>query len=75
MAAASTAPHDPQPEAEVPWHSAFPAPRKQSPLSISRFEVLQLVKNVDEPGKDFVLVDLRRMDHEVKSTLLCKSLL
>jgi hypothetical protein len=53
----------------VPWHTAYPAPDCE-PTAISREDVLEMLKaNDDEAGsgKDFVLVDLRRTDHEVHS--------
>lgn len=50
---------------ERPWHEAFPAPRTTAP-TISRQEVLQWFREGKKPGKDFVLVDLRRADHEVR---------
>ena len=49
---------------EKPWHAAFPAPRNTA-ASITREEVLQWMREGKEPGKDYVLVDLRRNDHEV----------
>ena len=57
------------PEPEIPWHAALPAPRNQTPSSISRSDVLQLVRQADDAsGRDFVLIDLRRLDHEVVTT-------
>jgi hypothetical protein len=53
-----------QPPAEQPWHAAFPAPRNTA-RSISREEMLQWMREGKQPGKDYVLVDLRRNDHEV----------
>ncbi|KAK4112897.1 Rhodanese-like protein, partial [Canariomyces notabilis] len=54
-----------------PWHAAYPAPRNSQPDGITREEVLDLLKSklVVTDGKasgprDFVLVDLRRNDHE-----------
>ena len=48
------------------WHEAFPKPRTQSPAGVSRQELLQWLQDGKKPGKDFLLVDLRRTDHEVK---------
>ena len=53
--------------AEAPWHAAFPPPKCTKPASITRSEVLEMFQNGKKAGKDFVLVDLRRMDHEVDS--------
>ncbi|GFF24010.1 hypothetical protein IFM46972_00889 [Aspergillus udagawae] len=52
-----------QPPAEQPWHAAFPAPRNTA-RSISREDMLQWMREGKQPGKDYVLVDLRRNDHE-----------
>ena len=43
---------------------------KSSPPSVSRDEVLQWLVQGQKPGKDFVLVDLRRNDHKVKPFVL-----
>lgn len=49
---------------EAPWHAAFPPP-KTAVSTISRSDFLGLIKAGKKPGKDFILVDLRRNDHEV----------
>jgi len=50
---------------QPPWHAAYPAPKTDAP-SITRDAVLEMLRNGrDTAGKDFVLVDLRRADHEV----------
>lgn len=54
-----------QGEAPAPWHAAFPAPKDVELGALSREEVLQMVKNADKGARDFVLVDVRRNDHEV----------
>lgn len=55
---------------EAPWHAAFPAP-KSTAATVSRDEVLPLIKERKAKGPDapvdFVLVDLRRADHEVRT--------
>jgi hypothetical protein len=50
------------------WHEAYPAPRNQSPKTvIPRQELLQWLQDGQKkPGVDFLLVDLRRTDHEVR---------
>ena len=48
-----------------PWHAAYPSPRNKDPDSISRAELLQRLQAGEKPGVDFLLVDLRRTDHEV----------
>lgn len=51
--------------AAPPWHAAYPAPRTEAG-AVSRDEVLSMLKDPKSiPGKDFILVDLRRADHEV----------
>lgn len=54
-------------QGEVPalWHAAFPAPKDVELGALSREEVLQMVKDADKGARDFVLVDVRRNDHEV----------
>jgi arsenical-resistance protein 2 len=51
--------------AEAPWHAAFPAPQIAA-RSVSREEVLQWLQ---EGKTDFLLVDVRRMDCEVRFPL------
>jgi hypothetical protein len=51
---------------EVPWHAAYPSPRNVAP-SLSRQELLQWFHDDKRVvGKDFVLVDVRRVDFEVR---------
>lgn len=61
-----------------PWHAAYQPPQNFNPASISRAELLQLLllhyssdghENKNQKKKNFVLIDLRRMDHEVSSVL------
>lgn len=54
-------------KAESPWYAAYPAP-KSIPDSISASEFLRWLQDGKQPGKDFVLVDLRRTDCEVSSS-------
>lgn len=49
---------------EVPWHEAYPAPQSEA-AGISQSELLAMLEDGKEAGKDFVLVDLRRNDHAV----------
>ncbi|OCK93535.1 uncharacterized protein K441DRAFT_661445 [Cenococcum geophilum 1.58] len=49
---------------EPPWYAAYPAARNKDPATISRLDLLALIKQGKKPGKDFILVDLRRTDHE-----------
>ena len=49
----------------LPWHAAYPAPNVEAP-SVTRQSVLEMLRDGNNvAGKDFVLVDLRRSDHEV----------
>ena len=51
---------------ETPWYSKYPVARTQIPASISREYLLNMIKS----GKDdFILIDLRRTDHEVPNHL------
>lgn len=52
-------------QSDIPWHAAYPPPRNGNPPSVSRDEVLQWLLQGQKPGRDFVLVDLRRNDHKV----------
>ncbi|KAL1841478.1 hypothetical protein VTJ49DRAFT_7033 [Mycothermus thermophilus] len=56
------------PAPELPWHAAYPAPKNEA-QGITREEVLAMLKAQLEKQKgsgppDFLLVDLRRADHE-----------
>lgn len=50
--------------ASAPWHAAFPAPKSEV-TTITREEVLGMLKTTPLGQRDFVLVDLRRNDFEV----------
>ncbi|KAI9882353.1 MAG: hypothetical protein M1823_005896 [Watsoniomyces obsoletus] len=52
------------PTTTPPWHAAYPAPSNPDPPSITAAELLERMQQGQQPGKDFVLVDLRRNDHE-----------
>ncbi|KAK4247912.1 Rhodanese-like domain-containing protein [Corynascus novoguineensis] len=49
--------------AAAPWYAAYPAPKSEV-VTISREEVLDLLKSTPLEKRDFVLVDLRRNDFE-----------
>lgn len=55
----------PKVETEKPWHAAYPAP-KNTAASVTREVVLSWIQNGKTAGQDFVLVDLRRTDFEVR---------
>ncbi|KEF51889.1 oxidoreductase [Exophiala aquamarina CBS 119918] len=46
------------------WHEAYPSPRNVSLLTIEREELLTQLQMGKQLGIDFLLVDLRRADHE-----------
>ena len=54
------------------WWTAFPAPRAKCP-EISADEVMKMFDDMDiKPGPaEFLLVDARRTDWEVRSPLAC----
>lgn len=49
------------------WHEAYPNPRNQSPDAISRQALLERLRKGQKPGVDFLLVDLRKADHQVRT--------
>ena len=52
--------------AEPPaWHEKYPKPQTEIPAAISKDELLARMKSGEKGGKDFLVVDLRRNDHEV----------
>lgn len=50
--------------AAAPWYAAYPAPKSEV-VTISREEVLAMLKSTPVEKRDFALVDLRRNDFEV----------
>lgn len=53
--------------AAAPWHAAYPTPRNADPATITREALLNLMtKSSGSAAKDFLLIDLRRTDNEVK---------
>lgn len=60
-----------EPGSIQPWHAAYPPPKNAQPASLTREELLQMIKAADSVAKrDFVLVDLRRTDLVVSFFLL-----
>ncbi|MCJ1387747.1 hypothetical protein MMC18_000590 [Xylographa bjoerkii] len=49
---------------QTAWYDAYPKPRNQSPAILKRNELLARFQKGEKPGIDFLLVDLRRTDHE-----------
>ena len=54
---------------KLAWYDAYPRPQHTSPSAINRNDLLALLQSGKRPGKDFLLVDLRRNDHEVRHSL------
>ncbi|KFY35644.1 hypothetical protein V494_05731 [Pseudogymnoascus sp. VKM F-4513 (FW-928)] len=59
--ASTTAPAPPA--EEQPWHAAFPSPKSVA-TPVSREQMRDWLTGDKVPGKDFVLVDLRRNDYK-----------
>lgn len=50
----------------TPWHAAYPTPKSQQVESMTCDTLLEMIKNDESVvGRDYALVDLRRVDHEV----------
>jgi hypothetical protein len=52
------------PTEEQPWHATFPSPKSVA-TPVSREQMRSWLTEGKVPGKDFVLVDLRRNDYNV----------
>lgn len=53
-----------------PWHAAYPAPTSAA-VYLAQATALEWMESSEKiMGRDFVLVDLRRNDHEVSFYLL-----
>ncbi|KAI5862480.1 Rhodanese-like domain-containing protein [Durotheca rogersii] len=50
--------------AAQPWYAAFPEPKDAAPAALSRDAVLQRLRDSAPGDRAFVLVDVRRADHE-----------
>ncbi|KAK2686434.1 hypothetical protein QWA68_015156 [Fusarium oxysporum] len=56
-------------DAATPWHAAYPPPLNKTPAAMTRQAVLEMMKDSKNiAGKNYVLIDLRRADHEVAPT-------
>lgn len=49
---------------EIPWHAAYPEPRPGAPATISCSALLQRFEMGQQAGKDFLVIDTRRNDHD-----------
>lgn len=54
---------------DVPWYAGYPEARS-SPATITRSDLLNMIEAGKKPGVDYILIDLRRTDHEVSNA--CK---
>lgn len=55
--------------AATPWHAAYPPPLNKTPAAMTRQAALEMMKDSKNiAGKNYVLIDLRRTDHEVLPT-------
>lgn len=52
-------------KSEARWYDAYPAVKSQDVEALSRTDFLRMIQAGALPGKDFLLVDLRRNDHTV----------
>lgn len=57
-------------EPDSPWDVNYPIAKNRTPSTISRDEVLTMLQQGQKPGKDFILVDLRQVDHTVSGKKL-----
>lgn len=58
---------EPGGQEDTPWQAHFPSPRTTKPDSITREELLARFEAGQKGGRDFLLVDVRRTDHEVST--------
>lgn len=55
---------------DSPWDPNYPIAKNQTPSTISRDQVLTMLRQGQKPGKDFLLIDLRQADHTVRDPKL-----
>jgi len=55
---------------EAPWYAAYPE-AKSIAITMTRSDLLDMMKMGKKPGEDYILVDLRRADHEVVPDFKC----
>lgn len=53
-------------EQPIPWEQVVPRAHNLSPQSMTRDALLKMFFAGQKPGRDFLLVDVRREDHEVQ---------
>jgi len=49
---------------DAPWYAAYPE-AKSTATTMTRYDLLDMMNKGKKPGEDYLLVDLRRVDHEV----------
>ena len=54
------------PVQSIPWYDAYPTPSTILP-TVSREQVLAWINQGNIPGKDFVVIDVTRSDHTVRT--------
>ncbi|EWY79940.1 hypothetical protein FOYG_16882 [Fusarium oxysporum NRRL 32931] len=45
-------------DAATPWHAAYPPPLNKSPTAMTRQAVLEMMKDSNITGKNYILIDL-----------------
>ena len=56
-------------KAETQWYDRYPAVKSQDVAVLPRSDFLGMLNSGASPGRDFLLVDLRRNDHVVCNSL------
>jgi arsenical-resistance protein 2 len=49
----------------APWYEAYPEPSTKLPEQLSRDELLDWMHHGKQAGKDFLVIDVRKLDHTV----------
>ena len=55
---------EPKPNLERPWYEAYPVAKYKDIVTILRLDLRILINEGNKLGKEIILVDLRRSDHE-----------
>jgi hypothetical protein len=51
------------------WYERYPQPSVKVPPQLAKETLLQWIQEGKQPGRDFVVVDVRGSDHTVRSTV------
>ena len=54
-----------------PWFEAYPPPKNPQSETVTREELRQWLLEGKKAGQEFILVDVRREDHEVFGGCFC----